>query len=305
MKVTQTGSSQINKRSILGISKSEKKEFSYFNPENFPNEEQKMNISNISLKNDLENGGRIHNLPPKKYYRELFVNNIGDIPQINNNINNTNINRNDINTINYTFYNEPGLINKIRRNENMINNKDIMNNNNIINNTISNNEQNNINFSQINNDINKNEEEKKTENQEEKKEKQKKIIDEFSILEKVLKEDQNLFLYDNYHISNSNEYEGIPEELSSYIISKRVNFPKEIYQSFPSVDNNDSDSNLNQPFLNEEKKENYILIYPPINCIIFAQNNVITFFNYINESSIIYNDFTKSIKKLLITIPKP
>jgi len=312
MKVTQTGFSQINKRSILGISKSEKKEFSYFNPENFPNEEQKMNISNISLKNDLENGGRIHNLPPKKYYRELFVNNIGDIPQINNNINNTNINRNDINTINYTFYNEPGLINKIRRNENMVGGGGVMNNNsnndfnnNIINNTISNNEQNNINFSQINNDINKNEEEKKTENQEEKKEKQKKIIDEFSILEKVLKEDQNLFLYDNYHISNSNEYEGIPEELSSYIISKRVNFPKEIYQSFPSVDNNDSDSNLNQPFLNEEKKENYILIYPPINCIIFAQNNVITFFNYINESSIIYNDFTKSIKKLLITIPKP
>ena len=130
-------------------------------------------------------------------------------------------------------------------------------------------------------------------------------MDEYNILERILKEEQNLFLNDNYHVEMSREYEKIPEEFSSYIISKRVNFPDNLYSGFsPSLNNNDI-PNIAQQNQNNDSSVNYIVIYPPINCIIFVQKEILTFFNYVNETSLIYNDFSKPVIKFLITIPKP
>ena len=304
MKATQSYSSKSNDRNdVFRIYQSEKKQFS-FTPPNFTNQDKGNNLFNIPLKDVLENGGHKHFFPEKRSYRDIFTSNFDNIPQkINNNIQN-NINRNNnmnINSKNNSFYNEPSLINKIRKDENLIDN-------NIPNNNINNQE---ININQINNDIfqlnNINEEEKKKEEIEvpkEKIEKQKKIIDEYNVIEKVLKEEQNLFLDDNYHISNSREYEKIEEESSSYIISKRVNFPKEIYQTFPEL-NEQISSESAQNSRNEELSYNYTVIYPPINCIIFIQKNNLCFFNYINERTYNYSNLEKPVKKLLITRPKP
>ena len=122
MKVSQSGSSQLNKRkNILGISKTEHRQYSYLNSQNYVNEEEKMNLLNMPLKFALENGGRNHNIQQKRNYKDLFLSNIGGISQINNNniSNNYNNIRNDynnINNMNYSFYNEPSLINKIKIN---------------------------------------------------------------------------------------------------------------------------------------------------------------------------------------------
>ena len=314
MKATSFDISQSsNRKNILGVSKSEQKPIPFFNLEDFVNDQKKKDLLNMPLNNALENGGHNNFFPQKKRnYRDLYITNIDDIPQTNNSNISNNININDNkkrNPINYKYFNEPSLINKIRRNENIIDNQNNNNNlnNNNINDNISYNEQNDNNFNQINdveNKINNNEEEQNNKKVlEENIEKKKKILDEYLALEKVLKEDQNLFLDDNYHILNSNEYERIPEELSSFIISKRVNFPREIYQSFSSIDNNEI---IGQNPQNEKNaKDNYTVIYPPLNCIVFVQNNKFTFFNYINEKSFIYEDFIKPIKKLLITVPKP
>ena len=314
MKATPSDYSQSsNKKNVLRVIKSEPRQIPYFNPENFPNDEQKKNLLNMPLKNAFENGGRNQFFPEKRNYRDIFMPEINRFPPINNNISNTNnINRNIRNrtSTNSSFYKEPGLINKIRRNENMVDNTNInnnINNNNIINNNITNISQ-NMNNNFIRNEvvnINKNdEEEKNTEILEDNKEKEKKMIDEYNILEKILKEEQNLFLDDNYHILQSEQYERIPEELSSYIISKRVNFPNEIYQTFSSEDNSNQESEFQ--IRNEEKNsENFAVIFPPLNSIIFVQRNILTFFNFINEKSFSYDDFSKPVKKLLITIPKP
>ena len=311
MKATPSDYSQSsNKKNVLRVIKSEPRQIPYFNPENFPNDEQKRDLLNMPLKNAFENGGRNQFFPEKRNYRDIFTSDTSRFPPINNISNTNNINRNNIrnrNSSNSSFYKEPSLINKIRRNENMSDNININNinqtNNNILNNNITNIGL-NINNNLIKNDvvnINKNdEEEKNQENIEKNKEKEKKMIDEYNILEKILKEEQNLFLDDNYHILQSEQYERIPEELSSYIISKRVNFPNEIYQAFSSTDINNS-----QGIDEEKNSENYAIIFPPLNSIIFVQRNILTFFNYINENSFIYDDFSKPIKKLLITTPKP
>ena len=319
MKACQSEKSKPNDReNIFGINKTEENKISYFNPENFTNEEQKK-LLNMPIKDTLGNGGQGNFFPQKRNYRDLFLPELGRSPNNYNNIDNTRVNDNNRSTINNIFYNEPSLINKIRRDENIKDNTynnnlftKVNNNNVIINNLIINNANNNniINNNEINNisnnNINENDDyiqikgneqdEEKEESKENQIEKQKKIINEYSIIEKTLKEEQNLFLDDNCHISTSNAYEKIPEKLSSFIVSKRVNFPKEIYQDISS-----SSSNNN----NENQSDNYTVICPAINCIIFVQKNCLIFFNYINETSLKYTDITKPVKKLLITTPKP
>ena len=295
-----------NKSNNLKIPRSEQNHYSQFDPDNYANEPEKQNLLNMPIRNIFENGGRNYNIPNKRNYKDIYLSNININPIINNNNNPSN--RNDFrnrNSIN--FVNQPGLIKNILRNENLVNNN-LNTDDNTINNNLINNEQNyNLTINRvkrdnfnINNNINNSSEEEKEKEEEKNKEtseensrkkSQKKIDDEYTAIEKILKDEQILFLNDNYHISNSNEYEKIPKELHSYIVSKRVNFPKEIYQSFPSSD--------------YESSDNYSVIYPPINCIIFVQRNILTFFNYINESSYIYNDFMKPVKKLLIALPKP
>ena len=320
MKATPLNLSESNNISnILRIPKSEQKHYPFFNPDNYANNKQKQNILNMPLKNVFEKkGGLNHNFPNKRNFRDIFISNINENSINNNDFYPTNLNdvrnRNSTNT---SFFNQPNLIKKIMKNENManfnLNNK--INDNNIINNNLQNSEENNNNdINQINNDnfnINNNidinyEEEKNQENLEESRIKfKKKIVDEYNILERILKEEQNLFLNDNFHVEMSREYEKIPEEFSSYIISKRVNFPDNLYNGFsPSLNNNDI-PNIAQQNQNNDSSVNYIVIYPPINCIIFVQKEILTFFNYINETSLIYNDFSKPVIKFLITIPKP
>ena len=315
MKANQTeNSKQKDRKDIFEIKKTDQKQKSFLNPEIYITQDPN-NILNLTNRNNLENGGLSNLYPQKRSYRDLFLTNIGNIPN-NNNISNNNNNMDKFNrkSINYSFYNEPSLINKIRRDENLIennNNNNLINNNVIINNLIINNSNNNNIFNneinnnennqeinQINNDIfqdNKNEEEQK--DLENKIEIQKKIINEYNIIEKIIKDDQNLFLNDNCHISNSNEFEKIPEELSSFIISKRVNFPKELEQ--------DINSNSEQGNENENQSEKYTVVYSPLNCIIFVEKNNLLFFNYINENTLYYTELPKPIKKLLITTPKP
>ena len=124
MKVGQFDYSQTsNKKDVLRVIKSEPRQIPYFNPENFPNEEQKKNLLNMPLKNVFENGGRNQFLPEKRNYRDIFMD-TSRFPLINNNIPNTNnINRNNIrnrNTTNTSFYKEPSLINKIRAKTNSL-----------------------------------------------------------------------------------------------------------------------------------------------------------------------------------------
>jgi hypothetical protein len=128
-----------------------------------------------------------------------------------------------------SFYNEPSFMNKIRREENSKNLNNITNNNEINKNNISN-------FNIFDKDDKRDEQTLNNKGKDKeislsKKLEDKKLINEYSnVIEKLLKEEQILFLDDNYHISNSSLCEKIPEDSSNYIISKRVNFPKEIYQ---------------------------------------------------------------------------
>ena len=317
MKANQSISSLSGTRkNILGISNTE--------PRHYPNIDIKLNdeqkkLLDMPFQNIYNNGGYNHNIPPKRDYKDLYASNISNIHSINNNnIYNKNVNNNDNNrtrnSVNYNSYNEPSLINKIKRNENMKDNtnNDINNyennnfkNNNILNNDISKSEQNNINFN-INNDIspinNKKEEKKDEEAEKKAKENKKQILGEYNILEKVLKDEQDLFLQDSYHTLLSNEFEKFPEELSTYIIDKRVNFPREIYQSFPPLEENKSDQDILQ---NDSNSDKFTMVFPLLNVIIFVNKNILTFFNYINENSYTYAELTKPVKKLLITIPKP
>ena len=306
MKATQTNSSKSNDRkNTFKISLTDNKQFSYFTPQNYNYQFQEENnyFLNQPMKNILENGGRKSFVPEKRTYKDLFISNINNFPQnINNNTTNL-LNTGEFNTnsINYSFYNEPSLINKIRRDENLEDNINNMNESNIDNNNLNNNNiKDGFGFMSNNNLKKKNEEEEKKENDkkspEKKFEKQKKIIDEYSVIEKVLKEEQNLFLEDKYHVSNSREYEQLKEESSSYIISKRVNFPNEFYQ-------NDNSGKID--FNANGEEDNYTIVYPPLNCIIVVKKNKICFFNYINENVYSYTDLSKPVKKLLITVPKP
>ena len=244
--------------------------------------EQNINLIINSRISNYENGGRLR----KRNYREMMESNMDD--EINNkNMNNINANMskrqnimNDNSSFRNSFYNEPSLIQKIK-----INNSNSKSKKKII-----------SEFKVTKEEGEKNDSIKK-EDLEKQKELDKKLINEYSyILEKILKEEQNLFLDDNYHVSQSLSYEKIPEDFSNYIISKRVNFPKEIFQNLDS--NNSSESN-------EEDNFNFTTIFPPLNCIIFIQKNILIFFNYINESIYKYYELQKPVKKLLITIPKP
>ena len=305
MKATQTNSSKSKDRNnTFKISLSDNKQFSYFTPQNYNYsfEEQNNDLLIQPLKSILENGGSKSFIPEKRSYKDLFISNVNNFPQnINNNITNTlNKGEGNIGSINYSFYNEPSLINKIRRDENMRDNINNMNKSNTDNNI--DNIKDSFGFMNKSNLEKKKKEEEDedkiddSKSPEKKFEKQKKIIDEYSVIEKVLKEEQILFLDDKYHISNSREYEQLKEESSSYIISKRVNFPNEFYRN---DDSGKIDFNVN------EKEDNYTIVYPPLNCIVVVKKNKICFFNYINENVYNYTDLSKPIKKLLITVPKP
>ena len=335
MKVSQSISSNDDKRNIFQIGGQKPSSISNFNFENMS--QSQLDKLNIPI-NQIKGNNQMHKFfeSKKKSYFDFFKQE--DKPPIQNlNIFVNNINNN----INSSNYKEPGLLNKItneeisRKNKIENNNKNIISNNN--DNIINNNNNNNI-FNNYNNDIlykkdfydnnlkddlynkkiyeykniqdiqNKNKidnfnkildikseqeikKEKEEKNLEEKAKKTKQIIDEYFTLEKVLKDEQNLFFDDNYHVSQSHKFEQIPEESSNYIISKRVNFPKDIYDNIKFNENNDDD--------------NYTVIFPPLNCIIFVQENKIYFFNYMNEFTYCYSELDKPIKKLLITIPKP
>ena len=285
-------------------------------------ERKEKNLSPLKIKNSYINGGdNRHFVPRKRNFKEMFISNDEDNDIINEpkekiSFNEVNFNPNNESTSTYinSFYNEPSLIKKIKHDENFRRVPDVTNNE--------------INFENVskekikNDDINidniliKNKDTKEKERRKEKAEKKKleelKLINEYSnIIERVLKEEQILFLDDNYHITQVSTCELIPEESSSYIISKRVNFPKEIYQAFPSLVTNDEKNNEDQ---NENENNdnssslptpNFTVVYPPLNCIIFVKKNILTFFNYISENKFEYLDLPKPVSKILITIPKP
>ena len=264
-------------------------------------ENNDLNKFSIPLTNNTnENGGNRNHIPKKRNYKDMFLSKMDEEKEPEGKISyqkmsNFNNNESYINS----FYNEPSLMKKIRRDEKL----------NEINNTLTNlnstNDVTNINFLQNDNSkIEQQEknkeyisESKRKEIELKKKLEDKKLINEYSnVIEKVLKEEQILFLDDNYHISNSPISEKISEDASNYIISKRVNFPKEIYQSFPS---------LNYEEEKEDNSNSFSLVYPPLNCIIFVKKNILTFFNYISENSYNYLELPKPVRKILITIPKP
>ena len=228
-------------------------------------ENNDLNKFSIPLTNNTnENGGNRNHIPKKRNYKDMFLSKMDEEKEPEGKISyqkmsNFNNNESYINS----FYNEPSLMKKIRRDEKL----------NEINNTLTNlnstNDVTNINFLQNDNSkIEQQEknkeyisESKRKEIELKKKLEDKKLINEYSnVIEKVLKEEQILFLDDNYHISNSPISEKISEDASNYIISKRVNFPKEIYQSFPS---------LNYEEEKEDDSSSFSLVYPPLNCIIF------------------------------------
>ena len=297
MRVSQMNQSNSNERKdIFSMPKFEPSSISYFQTKEEkkePEEKNELNFSSIPLKNRNrnENGGNKHSIPKKRNFKDIYLSKVDE--NINEPEEKMSFQRMDINNessyIN-SFYNEPSFINKIRREENSKNLNDISNN-------INNSDNNISNFNIFFKDNKKNEQLNKKEEEisAKKKLEDKKLINEYSnVIEKILKEEQILFLDDNYHISNSPLCEKIPEDSSNYIISKRVNFPKEIYQSFPSLNNNE-----------ENNENNFTVVYPPLNCIIFVKKNILTFFNYISENTYNYLELPKPVKKILITIPKP
>ena len=294
------------RKDIFSFPKYEPNPISNFgvNPEKKEQKEKnEINISTTTFPNNYPNGGNRNFFPKKRNFRDMFLSNNDNImnepkekrsfPKMNNTDESSYIN---------SFYNEPSLIKKIRRDENKEINQ--IPNNLDMNNNISNfnafnkdvkKEQLTTNFNNLDYSLKKN---KDTEIDTNKKLDDKKLINEYSnVLEKVLKEEQILFLDDNYHISNSPKCENIPEISSNYIISKRVNFPKEVYQSFPPLNNKEENDDNNS--------SNFAVVYPPLNCIIFVKKNILTFFNYISENTFNYLELTKPVKKILITIPKP
>jgi hypothetical protein len=183
MKATQTNSSiSKDRKNTFKISLSDNKQFSHFSPQNYNYQFQEQNneLLNQPLKNILENGGRKSFFPEKRSYKDLFISNVNNIPQnINNNFTNTVNNReNNISSINYSFYNEPSLINKIRGAENLGDNINNMNVSNTDNNNLNNNIKDGFGFMSNNNLEKKTEDEEKKEedskSREKKFEKQKK-----------------------------------------------------------------------------------------------------------------------------------
>ena len=301
MRISQSNQSKSSERKdIFSLPKQDQKQISFFQEMKETKEPQENNILNKSSfpsENNFGNGG---NKIKKIRYKDMFLSRADDIinePKEKKSF--QNFNRNNESSYINSFFEEPSLIKKIQRKENL---KDL--------NNISNRDNtNNIsNFNIFNNDINKKEQldnkddyiekNKKMEISPEKKLEDKKLINEYStVLEKILKEEQILFLDDNYHISKSPICEKISEDSSNYIISKRVNFPKEIYQSFPSLNNEENN--------NEKNNNNFTIVYPPLNCIIFVKENILTLFNYISENTYNYLELPKPVKKILVTIPKP
>ena len=273
-------------------------------------ERKQKNQSPLKIKNTYENGGDDrHFIPRKRNFKEMFISNedndILNQPKEKISFNKMNFNPNNESTSTYinSFYNEPSLIKKIKHDENFRKMPDISNEEiNLENLSKEKIKDDDINIDNI---LIKNKDTKEKERKKEKAEKKKleeiKLINEYSnIIERVLKEEQILFLDDNYHITPGRTCDIIPEDSSSYIISKRVNFPKEIYQSFPSLDNNNEINNEN-----DTPTPNFTVVYPPLNCIIFVKKNILTFFNYISENKFEYLDLPKPVRKILITIPKP
>ena len=273
-------------------------------------ERKQKNQSPLKIKNTYENGGDDrHFIQRKRNFKEMFISNedndILNQPKEKISFNKMNFNPNNESTSTYinSFYNEPSLIKKIKHDENFRKVPDISNEEiNLENLSKEKIKDDDINIDNI---LIKNKDTKEKERKKEKAEKKKleeiKLINEYSnIIERVLKEEQILFLDDNYHITPGRTCDIIPEDSSSYIISKRVNFPKEIYQSFPSLDNNNEINNEN-----DTPTPNFTVVYPPLNCIIFVKKNILTFFNYISENKFEYLDLPKPVRKILITIPKP
>ena len=141
-----------------------------------------------------------------------------------------------------SFYNEPSFFKKIKREENLkdlnISNSSKKKNDILLNEPLikDKDKDKNILYKNETEEKEKDKEKDKEKKDKEKKEKdkleEKKLINEYSkIIEKMLKEEQILFLDDNYHVQSNQICEIIPEDSSSYIISRRVNFLKEIYQS--------------------------------------------------------------------------
>ena len=325
MRAIQNDQPKSNKRKdIFSLSKQDQKRIldiqeMQLKKEEKENKEKKQMLN--QSKGIFENGG-FGNFAPRKrnyrQYRDMFVSNIDDdvkqpeekisFQKMKNNFNNE-PNSSYINS----FYNEPSFFKKIKREDNLkdlnISNSskkknDILLDESFITDVKKEKDKNilDINDTEEKDKDKEKEEEKDKEKKEKDKLEEKKLINEYSkIIEKMLKEEQILFLDDNYHVQPNQICDKIPEESSSFIISRRVNFPREIYQSFPSL-NNDEENNNNNP---NDYNNNFTVVYPPINCIIFVKKNILTFFNYISESTYNYLDLPKPVKKILITIPKP
>ena len=320
MRAIQNEQPKSNERKdIFSLSKQDQKRILNFKEMQLKKEEkenkEKKQSPNLS-KGIFENGGFRNFAPKKRNYREMFLSNVDDsIKQPEEKISyqkmKNNFNEESNSSYINSFYNEPSFFKKIKREENLkdlnISNSSKKKNDILLNEPLIKDKDKDKNI------LDKNETEEKEKDKEKDKEKkdkekkekdkleEKKLINEYSkIIEKMLKEEQILFLDDNYHVQSNQICEIIPEDSSSYIISRRVNFPKEIYQSFPSL-NNDEEENQN----NQNNNNNFTVVFPPLNCIIFVKKNILTFFNYISGNTFNYLDLPKPLKKILITIPKP
>ena len=292
MRANPTNQKKSNEREdIFSFPKYDKDPFTNYKEDQSKKEPKEKNDKYDPDYSNFGNNGNKYFGPKKRAYKDIFLSKIGVSNEQKEKQNEEisyqkmdNFKEEPSSYIN-SFYNEPSLIKKISNNSK----KKISN--------ISKSSK----KEQISDEYESKEKDKDIEISTKKKLEDKKLINEYGkIIEKILKEEQILFLDDNYHTSPSPSCEKIPENYSSYIISKRVNFPKEIYQTFPSLDNNENENN------NENDNENnFTVVFPPLNCIIFVKKNILTFFNYITENTYNYLELPKPVKKLLITIPKP
>ena len=264
MKAIDESSIKDQKQNIFDVSinTSNKKPSEFLIPNSFQSEQKQDNFLNFPMRSALENSkNNPQSFPSKRTYKDIFMN-------TNKNIFTSNNFQSKFNNNNLIFNKEPGLLNKItnneKKNEENINKKS----NDIINLTIS--------------KTDKKSKEKAP--QEKFIEDQKKRKNDFDFLEKLLKEEQYIFLNDDYHITKSNQLNKIPENLPNYLIYKRAPLPDQILK-------------------NEFENSDYI-IFPPLSCIISIHENILYFFNYINEQILTYSNFSKNIKKVHIATPK-
>ena len=292
MRANPTNQKKSNEREdIFSFPKYDKDPFTYYKEDQSKKESKEKNGKYNPDYSNFGNNGNKYFGPKKRAYKDIFLSKIGVSNEQKEKQNEEisyqkmdNFKEEPSSYIN-SFYNEPSLIKKISNNSK----KKISN--------ISKSSK----KEQISDEYESKEKDKDIEISTKKKLEDKKLINEYGkIIEKILKEEQILFLDDNYHTSPSPSFEKIPENYSSYIISKRVNFPKEIYQTFPSLDNNENENNNDN-----DNENNFTVVFPPLNCIIFVKKNILTFFNYITENTYNYLELPKPVKKLLITIPKP